>query len=66
MTSNPPAWPVTRSAAVVQLEELTRRLIEAFRDDLDPMQEMARRLALTNITAARDTLCIAADNAGNR
>ena len=36
--------------------KLTRRLIEAYHDDLDPLQEMARRLALTNITAARDTL----------
>jgi hypothetical protein len=58
---DPPAWPVTRKAVVVHLEELTRRLIEAFHDDLDPMQEMARRLALTNISAARETLCIATD-----
>ena len=61
MTPTAPPWPATRTAVVMELEKLTRGLIEAYHDDLDPLQEMARRLALTNITAARDTLCIAAD-----
>lgn len=59
--SDSPALASDPHGGLMELEKFTRRLIEAYHDDLDPLQETARRLALTNITAARDTLCIAAD-----
>jgi hypothetical protein len=54
-------WPDYCRAAAGQLTTIAQRLGGNFRDDLNPMQDWGRQLAINNITTAVKMLDTAAD-----
>jgi hypothetical protein len=60
MTAERPSWPRTCREVAALLAELATRLEPPFAEELGPVQELGRRLAVANLGTARDTLETAA------